>query len=55
MSAAKARKALESALAERSTVEGRYRDEALALTKQLASQSHMDGVQEGELRAMSAS
>lgn len=54
MSAAKARKALEAALAERSAAECRYRDEALALTKQLASQSHKNGIQEGEMRAMAA-
>lgn len=54
MSAAKARKALETALAERSAAEGRYRDEALALTNQLASQSHKNGIQEGEMRAMAA-
>jgi hypothetical protein len=54
MSAAKAGKALEAALAERSAADGRYRAEAMALTKQLASQGHRNGIQEGELRTMAA-
>ncbi len=54
MSATIARKALEAALAEKSAGDGRFRDEAFALQKQLASQSHKNGIQEGELRTMVA-
>lgn len=45
---------LEAALAERRAVEGRYRDDVLALTKPLANQNHKNGIQEGELSAMAA-
>jgi predicted regulator of Ras-like GTPase activity (Roadblock/LC7/MglB family) len=52
VNAAQSRKALEKALAERAAAEGRNRDELLTIQKQLANQNHKNGIQEGELRAM---
>jgi chromosome segregation ATPase len=52
VNAAQSRKALEKALAERAAAEGRNRDEMLIIQKQLAIQNHKNGIQEGELRAM---
>jgi chromosome segregation ATPase len=52
VNAAQSRKALEKALAERAAAEERNRDELLTIQKQLANQNHKNGIQEGELRAM---
>ncbi|NML63475.1 hypothetical protein HHL21_20770 [Massilia sp. RP-1-19] len=54
MAARQARKALEAALSEKKAAVDRYREETMSLQKQLATFSHQNGMQAGELRAMTA-
>jgi hypothetical protein len=54
MAVNQARKALEAALSEKKAADDRHRDETMSLQKQLATYSHQNGIQTGELRAMAA-